>query len=1018
MPKISLCLHAGLFATICVFQLAIAQEKVLPSASKPLSPADALAKFQLAENRLTIELAAAEPDVIDPVAIRFDERGRMWVAEMRDYPLGPPAGGEPLSRIKVLEDRDFDGRFETASIFAEKLSFVTGLQPWRGGVIVTLAGRVAWMKDSDGDGKCDVDETWYTGFAEQNSQLRANHPRLALDNHVYVSNGLRGGVVVNKRLPNEPPINLQGRDFRFDPISGKAEAISGNGQFGMCFDDWGNRFTCTNRNPVIHVVLEDRYLKMAPKIPVPSVVQDVAASGEKSKVFPISRAWTTSNLHAGTFTAACGVHVYRGDTLRWILGGEPVPFELNLASVFTCDPTGNFVHHEVMKSEGASFVSMPAYEGKEFLASTDEWFRPVSVETGPDGCLYIVDMYRCVIEHPDFVPDELKRRPDLRLGDDRGRIWRIAFNGYNQPSITEKMSARQKEEERKRFQEQWRARWNVRLDGAEPLAVVAQLGHANAWQRETAQRLLLEGAYRNLARLTADLPDGSSSLADKPHFLVHFLWARQARMGLDADDLQTLYQDVHPGVCRQTLLVAEDLLANKKLAAKDLMLGYSPMKHPQFSFQRLLFGLSQSEAPLADHVSETMLYPAPNMKSDHWVETAFLLRHQAHLLEVFRESHKSPGDHVSLNRQLARMIGRTSTDKEALAVLSIAGRGSHGNLVLIVDELAQGMQSRGRKLEDLLQPLRMEGEDPLRFNLQDCQRILLDATELPDRRAAAARVLGHLPSSTDLLNQLLRNENQADIQPILVASLAQRGNESKDNWSSLLSDYQTHSLSIKRALIDNSFRRSDGPQLLLEQVKAGVIQPAEIDPLRRKQLLESKDAEIKKHAAELFAALNPANRQQALDDYQPVLTMKADAKRGALVFEKNCSTCHRVGEIGVNVAPDISDTRTKTAAQLLADIIQPNRAIDSNFIGYQLLLKDGTALSGLLSAETSTSLTLKQPGGKVLTVARDDVEQLKATGVSLMPDGLEKNIPPAAMADLLSYLKNWRYLDGKTPLSP
>ena len=311
MSKIPL-LAGGLIGLliVCLVPAALAQEAT-PATSRPLSPAEALAKFQLAEPELKIELAAAEPEVIDPVAIRFDERGRMWVVEMRDYPLGPPAGEAPLSRIKILEDRDLDGKFETATIFADKLSFVTGLQPWKGGVIVTLAGRIAWMKDTSGDDKVDVDETWYTGFAEQNSQLRANHPRLALDNHVYVANGLRGGVVVNKRLPDEKPINLQGRDFRFDPLTGKAESVSGNGQFGLCFDDWGNRFTCTNRNPVIHVVLEDRYLKLAPKIPIPAVVQDVAAAAEKSKVYPISRAWTTSNLHTGTFTAACGVHVYR-----------------------------------------------------------------------------------------------------------------------------------------------------------------------------------------------------------------------------------------------------------------------------------------------------------------------------------------------------------------------------------------------------------------------------------------------------------------------------------------------------------------------------------------------------------------------------------------------------------------------------------------------------------------------------------------------------------------------------------
>ncbi len=187
-------------AVLMVVSVSAGAEVAKPQAgpASPLSPAEALKHFQL-DPACRIELAAAEPEVIDPVAIRFDEDGRMWVVEMRDYPHGPAEGRACPVADRVLEDRDGDGRFETATVFADKLLFVTGLQPWKGGVFVTLAGRVAYMKDTDGDGRADVDETWFTGFAEENSQLRANHPRLALDNHIYVANGLRGGKVVNVR---------------------------------------------------------------------------------------------------------------------------------------------------------------------------------------------------------------------------------------------------------------------------------------------------------------------------------------------------------------------------------------------------------------------------------------------------------------------------------------------------------------------------------------------------------------------------------------------------------------------------------------------------------------------------------------------------------------------------------------------------------------------------------------------------------------------------------------------------
>jgi putative membrane-bound dehydrogenase-like protein len=1006
MPSIEIRRRCWLSASILLLFTAIvsAAEPIAP-ASQPLSPAEALTKFQLAEPGLKIELAAAEPDVIDPVAIRFDERGRMWVAEMRDYPLGPPAGEAPLSKIKVLEDTDHDGRFEKATVFAEKLSFVTGLQPWRGGVIVTLAGRIAWMKDTDNDGKCDVDETWYTGFAEQNSQLRANHPRLALDNHVYVANGLRGGVVVNKRLPNEPPINLQGRDFRFDPLTGKAESISGNGQFGMCFDDWGNRFTCTNRNPVIHVVLEDRYLKLAPKIPIAAVVQDVAAAAEKSKVYPISRAWTTSNLHAGTFTAACGVHVYRGDTLRNVLGTN---------SVFTCDPTGNFIHREVMQPDGPSFTSKPAYEGKEFLASTDEWFRPVDIELGPDGCLYIVDMYRCVIEHPDFVPDELKKRPDQRLGDDRGRIWRIAPKDGVSP------------ERRK----------GLPLAERLTFSLLAELNSKNAWHRETAQRLFLSQDANDIAdlgplMLTEALPKLVLK-SESPQQRVHILWLLKSMDYLSPEILFQNAAHEHAQVSRHAAIVAEGERPGATAKANKSLLSRREMS-AVVEFQALLFELTRLDAKFEPPAEISPLLAAAE-EENRWLQAAVLLRHQRSLFPLYEHSTKKSISSQPTFVELVRLIGSQASDDEAKKLLTSLVAVHDEKLmttrIILLDSLARGLQTRGRRFEAVLKELKNEqDDDPLPatdiciFIAEDdagLERYLTPDQQPDEVRLAAARLLGHMAKSSDLLRQILQFDSKLSpaVQTAVIASVSQRGDESKQVWLDQLSAYADKPLAIKRALIENSFRRGDGPKLLLAQVAAGVIQPAEIDPLRRKTLLESKDAALKKQAEELFATLNPANRQQTLEEYQPVLKLTADAKKGATIFEKNCSTCHRVGEIGVNVAPDISDSRTKTAAQLLADIIQPNRAIDSNFLGYQLLLKDGTAVSGLLSAETSTSLTLKQPGGKVLTVGRDEVEQLKATGVSLMPDGLEKNIPPESMADLLAYLKNWRYLDGKTPLSP
>ena len=217
------------------------------SSDESLTPAESLAKIQLPAG-LTVELAAHEPNVESPVAISFDERGRMFVVEYRDYPTGPKKGEPPLSRIRLLEDKDGDGFFETATVFADRLNFAQGVLAIQGGVIVTAAPDILFLKDTNGDNVADEKRILFTGFKAGNPQLRVSHPKLGMDNLVYVSNGLSGGEIRHVAAKG-PVVPLAKDDFRFDPKTMIGEATTGFGQFGNTFDDWGRRFTCSNRNP-------------------------------------------------------------------------------------------------------------------------------------------------------------------------------------------------------------------------------------------------------------------------------------------------------------------------------------------------------------------------------------------------------------------------------------------------------------------------------------------------------------------------------------------------------------------------------------------------------------------------------------------------------------------------------------------------------------------------------------------------------------------------------------------------
>jgi putative heme-binding domain-containing protein len=231
-------------------------------------------------------------------------------------------------------------------------------------------------------------------------------------------------------------------------------------------------------------------------------------------------------------------------------------------------------------------------------------------------------------------------------------------------------------------------------------------------------------------------------------------------------------------------------------------------------------------------------------------------------------------------------------------------------------------------------------------------------------------------------------------------------------WKELLAEFYNGTPAVQRAVIDGLFGNVERTQLLLDEIAAGRIKGGVIDPIHAELLLKHKEAAIRERAKKVIASAVPADREKVLKEYQPVLKMAAEPGRGRLVFKNRCSICHKIGDIGVQFAPDISDSREKKPEQLLTDILQPNRAVDSNYYSYTATTVDGRVHTGVLAAETSTSVTLKQQEGKTETLRRDEIEDLHNKGISFMPEGLEKDIPMQDMADLISFIKNWRYLDS------
>lgn len=965
----------------------------------PIEPEQSLDYLEV-DPGLTVELVAAEPDVIDPVAAAFDEQGRLWVVEMTDYPNGPKENEPPRSRIRVLTPlKDKPGRFGAARTFADNLLFANGLLHWQGGVIVTADASVQYLKDEDSDGRADRHEVWFSGFVKGNPQLRCNHPTLGPDGRIYVANGLRGGSIVpNKEKWGEerPPVSISGMDFCFDPFTGKCEAVSGLGQFGLCFDDFGNRFVCSNRNPCRHIVLEDRDIKRNPTLVVTSVMEEVSAPAEKSHIYAISRPWTTSTQHAGQFTAACGMSIFRGT-------GLTPDYRNNL---FVCEPTANVVHRDALVPSGATFTSRPQTEPREFLASRDEWFRPVYTFSGPDGALYICDMYRAVIEHPEYMPEELKTRPDLALGSDRGRIYRV--RSATVPPVGEPGPLPKD------------------LGDTELMAMVQS---DNAWQRETAARLLVERGKEALpAGLREPLPRGVSSNPVERVLIYSIL---EGTKSVTPDDIFLALRSRSPQIqAAGARLAARHLGPANDAAAREALLAIppdSPDGALRFQTALALGAFSTVDAKTLDWLASALV-AAPD---DHWLTTAVATsvpRDGARLARLYWKrlssnrsaslAEPTPGRRQQIRDIFAQAAAQT--DREELKgllvdVATTAPMENDNELGPVgLEGIARGLKTRGERIAPLLADLPQQPATFVR-GMFDAAGTMAGKDSVPlSRRIDALRLVALAPP--EMIAPAVTPLLSSSTHELAAAAIEALGASNDAKVPELLLEgYGRRTPALRSVILGQLLTSEPRVRALVAAMEEGTVSLRELDSGRLTALQRQKAPDLKERIDKLVKAAAPADRSTVLAEYQPVLQMKGDPLKGRELFAKNCVTCHKIGDLGVNVAPDIADSRVKTPVQLLTDILDPNKAIDNNYFSYTVVDQQGQIHTGILSAETASSVTLRQPENKTVSILRSDIDEIRSNGVSLMPVGFEKSIAPQQMADLISFIKNWRYLDGQVP---
>lgn len=487
--------------------------------TRPLSPWQSQAALRT-KPELAVDLVAAEPLVTSPVAIDWGADGRLWVAEMMDYPAGRQGDYQPGGRIKLLQDNDGDGHYDKATVFLDNIPFPTGVTAWRNGVLICAAPDILYAEDTDGDGKADVVKKLLRGFGTDNYQARVNSLEYGLDGWIYGSCGMFGGSI--RSFKKDKPVSLGNRDFRIRPDTGELEPATGRTQQGRVRNDWGDWFGCDNTTLCRHYPLPDHYLRRNPHFAPPPGGVLVTDSPDANRLFPIRQQMQLFKLSGppNRVTAACGLGIYRDD----LLGKE------HTGDAFVCEPVNLVVHRTKLSPRDSTFSGQRADDEKtsEFLASTDNWFRPVQVRTGPDGALWVVDMYRFVIEHPRWIPPEELAKVDVRAGSTMGRIYRIHPKDHSPRPMLD-------------------------LNKLDSASLATALDSPNGWQRDRAGQMILwkrgRDAVPALEKLASNSPRAEARL--------HALCVLEGLDSLRPRLIRQALADKHAGVRRHAVRFAE-----------------------------------------------------------------------------------------------------------------------------------------------------------------------------------------------------------------------------------------------------------------------------------------------------------------------------------------------------------------------------------------------------------------------------------------------------------------------------
>lgn len=961
----------------------------------PHSPAESMRRMHLPEG-FRVEPFAAEPEIVKPLAMNFDERGRVWIVESLDYPNTVLPTGRGHDRIKLCEDTDGDGRADRFTVFAEGLNIPTSLLPTERGLLVAEAPDIALLRDTDGDGRADRRDVLFTGFGRDDTHAVVSNLHYGLDNWIYATCGYSGGQVeAAGRRQRFRQCLLR---FRLDGSDFEVLAATSNNTWGLGIGPAGDVFASTaNDEHSLHLAIPNRYFERVRGWHG----QGLAAIADHARLHPVCDDIRQVDFH-GRFTAASGHEIY---------AARQFPDEYHDRAALVCEPTGHLVHVDFLEPRGASFV---AREGFNLLASDDPWTAPTVAMPGPDGSVWIIDWYNYIVRHNPTPPGFETGAGNAYVTPDRdqahGRIYRIVYDPQDRRQ---------------------RPRPAPRLDTDGQL--VAALSHENFFWRLTAQRLLVERRRRDARpALEAVLRDDQATWAK-----VHALWALAGLDALprDADEADSAFDGAFDSPLAAVRRAAAGVWGAHRIGSSNraLRLLHDPDPHVQLAAL-----LARADQEAEDRPGEELIayLERPGLNDPRLIEaaTAACARDATPSTLLATRRKVAPGSPLeSMARTVAGHFARQADGRHVGAWLKRLPQSDPVAAEAVLQGVAAGWPADHPPPDDpeVLQSvlgafdhlsaeaqaqlaalaLRWKLADRLAPKLGPLRQQL--AARLADAEAEdAARVLaaqrlialaGDEPPVEAILDAVTSSTPPELAQQLFLALAACEGpgvaEKTLDRWSHWTP-------AARRSAFALLASRPGWTSQLLSALDAD---PAARDDLTLDQvdrLLRHPDATLAARAQTVLASRGgrpSPDRAAVLARFAALAERPGDAAAGRAVFERNCAKCHRHGALGASIAPDLSGMAVRRREELLIDILDPNRSVEGNYRQYTLVKRDGIVLTGLLAGETRTTVELIDAEAQRHTVDRRAVEELIGSRASFMPEGFEQ-IGEEPLTDLLAFL--------------